>query len=108
MARSNSTEILDIKDGSTTMASPMNFKRAFHGIGVLTIDDEDRIVVFGGSALDYFVEVYNAKMDKWELTEVALKTNKYVYGFLSTKLNLLAEITKSCNYREVHNQSSLN
>ena len=105
----SSTEILDTKDGSTTMASPMNFKRAFHGIGILTINDEDRIVVFGGSVHDYFVEVYNAKMDKWELTEVELKTNYlYVYGFLSTKFNLLAEITKSCNYREVHNQSSLN
>ena len=85
-----STEILDTKDGSITMASPMNFKRAYHGIGLLTIDDEDRLVVFGGSVDDNFVEVFNAKTGKWELTDVALKINKYAFGFLSTKLSLLS------------------
>ena len=32
----DSTEVLDIQDGSVTMASPMNCKRARHGIGVVT------------------------------------------------------------------------
>ena len=44
----DSTEVLDTEDGSVTMASPMNSKRTGHGIGVVTINGEDRITVFGG------------------------------------------------------------
>ena len=44
----DSTEVLDTEDGSITMASPMNSKRYAHGMGVVTIDGEDRIAVFGG------------------------------------------------------------
>ena len=59
----NSTLILDIEDGSVTIASPMNCKRALHGMGVLTIKGEDRLAVFGGfdgrNWLDS-VETYNS------------------------------------------------
>ena len=44
----DSTEILDTEDGSVTMASPMNFKRAYHGMGLVTINGEERLAVFGG------------------------------------------------------------
>ena len=45
----DSTEILDTEDGSVTMASPMNSKRGGHGMGVVTINGEERLAVFGGS-----------------------------------------------------------
>ena len=36
----DSTEILDAKDGSVTMASPMNSKRVDHGMGIITVNGE--------------------------------------------------------------------
>ena len=85
----NSTEMLDTEDGSINMASPMNFKRHNHGIGIATINGKDRLVVFGGfdgkDALDS-IEVYNTEIEKWEITEIKLKEPKHSFGFLTLKL----------------------
>jgi len=91
----DSTEILDTEDGSVTMASPMNFKRADHGMGVVTISGEDRLAVLGGydsdsgkfkgKGLDSF-ELYNTQTEKWETTDIKLKEAKRAFGFLSVKL----------------------
>ena len=63
----DSTEILDTEDGSVTMASPMNSKRLNHGMGVVTINGEERLAVFGGhdgnDELDS-VELYNSQTGK--------------------------------------------
>ena len=71
------------------MASPMNSKRASHGIGVVTINGEDRVVVFGGhdgrKELDS-IEFYNSQAEKWEMTEFKLKEPKLGFGFLTIKL----------------------
>ena len=84
-----STEILDTKDGSITMASPMNSKRSKHGMGVLTINGEERLAVFGGydgrKYLDS-VEIYNRRTEKWETTEIKLNKLKSDFGFLSVNL----------------------
>ena len=45
----DSTEVLDTEGGKVTMASPVNSKRAGHGIGVVTMNGKDRLAVFGGS-----------------------------------------------------------
>ena len=86
----NSTEIFDTEDGHVTMASPMNSKRRNHGIGVITIDNEDRLAVFGGhdgqNMLDS-VELYNTQTEKWETTNIKLKEAKDEFGFLSLKLS---------------------
>ena len=62
----DSVEILDTEDGSVTIGSPMNFKRAIHGIGVVTINGEDRLAVVGGydgkKRLDS-IEIYNSKKE---------------------------------------------
>ena len=94
---SYSTEILDVEDGSVTIASPMNFKRSGHGIGVVTINGEDRLAVFGGFNSKGFhgygrtqldsVELYNTRTGKWDITDIKLTHPKENFGFLSVKLS---------------------
>merc|ERR1712012_94943 len=85
----DSTEILDTEDGSVTMASPMNFKRANHGMGVVTINGEERLAMFGGYDGRYnldSVELYNNLTEKWKTTDIKLREAKGQFGFLSVKL----------------------
>jgi len=42
-----STEIVNTVDGSVKRASPMNYVRNKHGMGVITIKGENRLAVFG-------------------------------------------------------------
>ena len=85
----DSTEVLETEDGSIAMASPMNSKRYGHGMGVVTINGEDRVTVFGGSdgwnKLDS-VELYNAKTEKWEMADFKLSGAKSGFSFLTVKL----------------------
>ena len=86
---SDSTEILDYEDGSVTMGGPMNSKRNGHGMGVVTINGEDRLAVFGGhdgrNELDS-VEVYNTQTEKWEMADFKLRKAKSSFSFLTVKL----------------------
>ena len=86
----SSTEILDTETGEVTLASPMNTKRAWHGMGILMINGEDRVAVFGGvdgkSRLDS-VETYNTKTGKWEISNIKLKKPKSNFSFLTVKLS---------------------
>ena len=85
----DSTEVLDIEDGSVTMASPMNFKRQSHGIGVVAIDGKDRLAVLGGDderkKLDS-VELYTTHTEKWETSDYKLSKAKACFSFLNVKL----------------------
>ena len=82
------TEILDTQDGNVTIASPMNFKRWHHGMGVITINGEERLAVFGGhdgrTKLDS-VELYNTQTEKWETTDFKLSEAKSSFSFLTVK-----------------------
>ena len=85
----DSTEVLDTEDGSVTMASPMNSKRDSHGMGVVTINGEERLAVFGGHDGNDFldsVELYNTQTEKWETTNIKLKKPLLCFGFLRVKL----------------------
>ena len=88
----DSTEVLDTEDGKVTMASPMNSKRRNHGMGVITIDNEDRLIVFGGhddgENMLVNVELYNAQTEKWEMTAMKMNEPKRGFGFLSISLDL--------------------
>jgi len=98
----SSIEILDTEDGSVTIASPMNSKRSYHGMGVLTIKGEDRLAVFGGkdgplNVLDS-VETYNSQTGKWETSNIKLNNPKYILGFLTVKLsNIISELQSTNN-----------
>ena len=84
----DSTEIVDPENGSVTMASPMNSKRNSHGMGVVTINGEDRTAIFGGyddKKLDS-IEFYKTHTEKWEKTDLKLSEAKYSFGFLAIKL----------------------
>ena len=85
----DSTEILNTEGGSVTMASPMNSKRWHHGVGVVTINGEDKIAVFGGydgrTQVDS-VELYNIQTEKWEMTDFKLREPKHGFSFLTIKL----------------------
>ena len=84
-----STEIINVENRSVTVGPSMNFKRGWHGIGVLIIDAEERVVVFGGQDRHFnfhkSVEVYNAQTKKWELKNIQLNEEKYCFGFMTIK-----------------------
>ena len=86
----DSVEILDTEDGSVTLGSPMNSRRAIHGIGVVAINGEDRLAVVGGydgkKRLDS-IEIYNSKTEKWEKADTRLNDRLCNFGFLSVKLS---------------------
>ena len=84
----DSTEILDPEDGSVTKASPMNSRRINHGIGVITINGQNELVVFGGydgrTRLGS-VEFYNTETEKWEYTDITMNEPKESFAFLTVK-----------------------
>ena len=83
-----STEIFNIEDGSITMGSRMNFARCNHGIGLITVNDEDRLAVFGGSYDGTnSVEIYNTRTGKWEISDIKLKEPTSGFGYLSLRLS---------------------
>ena len=97
----NSTVVLDLDDGRVTRTSLslMNSIRYEHGMGVLTINGEERLAVFGGYDgidTDYIlgrtdvdsVELYNTQTEKWETTNMKLKAVKSVFGFHSVVSHL--------------------
>ena len=76
----------------------MNIRRANHGIGILTINDEDRLAVFGGenahsNSLDS-VEIFNTKSQKWEMSDIKLKEGRHGFGFLSVRHEYLSKIKR--------------
>ena len=86
------TEILDTEDGSVTIASPLNSKRSSHGMGVITINGEDKLAVLGGYKgkihdSSYSVELYNTQKEAWETTGINLNQTNYRFGFLTIKLS---------------------
>ena len=85
----SSTEIIDTEDGSVTMAGPMNSKRAWHGMGVATINGKDRLAVFGGedreTVLDS-VELYDTLTEKWEVADFKLSKSNSIFSFLTVKV----------------------
>ena len=85
---SDSTEIIDVENRNVTEGPPMNSKRRSHGIGVLNIEGQESVTVFGGyKSRNYLksVEVYNAQTQKWELTNIELSEEKYDFGFMTIK-----------------------
>lgn len=93
----DSTEILNTEDGSITMGSSMNTKRTRHGMGVVTINGEDRLALFGGFGGTNYrdfdcVEFYNTQTKKWEISSIKMNEPKKWFGFLSIKLSLANEL----------------
>ena len=85
----DSTEVLDSENGGVTIASPMNSNRIDHGIGVVIINGENKLVVFGGydgrNKLDS-VELYNTETEKWETSDLKLSEARSGFSCLTVKL----------------------
>ena len=85
----DSTQILDTEGGSVTMGSPMNSRRSGHGMSVVTINEKDRLAVFGGfdgRSLLNSVELYNTETEKWETSDLKLSEARSGFSFLTVKL----------------------
>ena len=67
----------------------MNFERWLFGIGILNLENKDRVVVFGGMGQNYVsmntVEVYIAENDTWQVIDIELQVENYQFGFLTIK-----------------------
>ena len=97
----NSVEIIDTEDAKITLASPMNYKRSEHGMGIVTIEGEDRLAVFGGQnkELGHYddlhygdayldtIELYNTETGLWEISNKKLKKGRYHFAYLCLKLS---------------------
>ena len=80
------SEIINIDEETITMASPMNSRRSNHGMGFVTINNQERLVIFGGQEyhiVPYYsiqirkpstIEIYNTKTEQWETS--CIKLNK--------------------------------
>ena len=71
------------------MASPMNSNRIDHGIGVVIINGENKLAVFGGydgrTTLDS-VELYNTETEKWEISDLKIGKARSGFSCLTVKL----------------------
>ena len=86
----DSTEIIDIDTGAIEFASPLNAPRSDHGIGIISINDENRVTVFGGKnpsgCIKQSVETYNPCTQKWEKSEMELTECRRDFGYLTVQL----------------------
>ena len=97
-------EYFDAKDRSISIKSReghLNFPRQYHGIGIVTINDEEKLAVFGGlgetwNKLDN-VEFYNTKTKTWETSKITLTEPNWAFTSLTFKPSDL-KLTK--NYRK--------
>ena len=81
-------EIINTFDGSVTMLTNQLVLRRFgHGIGILRIENQDKIVVFGGTdgTLDgnhSSVEIFDNETKEWKLAEnIKMTEARYFFSF---------------------------
>ena len=85
----SSSEIIDMATQSVSYTGSLNFARRLHGMGIMTIGNKDKVIVFGGdlfpSSDGYLdtIEVYNEDTQSWELLGNKLSTPKFRFGYLS-------------------------
>ena len=87
-AYENSTEIIDMATQGVTYTGSMNSVRYYHGMGIMTIGNEDKVITFGGrNNSEYLdnIEVYHEDTQSWELLGNKLSQPKYEFGYLSIK-----------------------
>ena len=94
--KQDTSEILDLDGNTNSIGNSMNTKKIGHGMAMITIDNEDRLAVFGGQDenWDYLesVETLNPKTRKWEVSDLKLKQAKGYFGYTSVPNNFLSKI----------------
>ena len=82
-------EIINTQDGSCTLlTNKMVFPRLGHGIGILKIENQEKIAVFGGSDgkgnPQDSVEIFDIETKEWKLAEnIKLKEARYFFPFIN-------------------------
>ena len=81
------TEVLDVTTGSISNGPAMNINRGNHGSGIISVDGEDRLAVFGGIGSSYFdsIELFNPQTNSWQMMSETLTESKYRFGYLTIK-----------------------
>ena len=94
----DTSEVIDVKKKSVTFGPKMKNFRADHGIGVLNLDNEERVVILGGCKklensndpcdpevdLDT-IEVYHHELKSWVLADFQLTKPRNYFGFAAIK-----------------------
>ena len=90
----DTTELLNLQDNTITLGNRMNNKRSNHEMAVITIDNEDRLAIFGGwgdEQLDS-VETLNPRTRKWEISDLTLKEAKQSFGYVSLPNDFISNL----------------
>ena len=94
----DTSEVIDVEKKSVTFGPKMKNFRADHGIGVLNLNDQERVVILGGCKklensndpcdpevdLDT-VEAYYPEQNKWLPTDFQLTKPRNYFGFAAIK-----------------------
>ena len=93
----DSTELLNLEENTIIIGSPINTSRWRHGMAVITVDDEDRLAIFGGRDEngDYLdsVETLNPRSRKWEvMNNLKLKESKEEFGYISLPNDFISNL----------------
>ena len=91
------TEILNLEDNTITPGNAMNTKRSTHGMGVITIGNEDRLAVFGNgdSGNDSFdLETLNPSTRMWEVSilNIGRLEEKFSFGYISLPNDFISKL----------------
>lgn len=95
------TEIIDISDENEWymwLGNDMNIRRAYHGMGIISLGNTLKLAAFGGkdnSEMEYLdldsIEIWNDNSETWELSAMTLKQPKSEFGFATLPIELLCD-----------------
>ena len=70
-----------------THGNPLVVERSMHGIGVMNIENQEKLVVFGGAnhsekEMDS-IEIFDEKTEKWYLADFKLNEPRTDFAFMT-------------------------
>ena len=70
-----------------TQGNPLVYERSMHGIGVMNIENQEKLVVFGGTNYSKkemdSIEIFDEKTEKWYLADFKLNEPRADFGFMT-------------------------
>jgi len=81
----NSTEIINISDGTSRKVGDLNVARRLHGMGIAHINGKSKLIVFGGRTtaghnLDS-IEEWDEESETWTMSTMKLSEAKEQFGY---------------------------
>ena len=69
----------------------MNVPRAEHGIGLITINEQDKLIVFSGwtkynVGFLESVEMFNEETQTWDMTDIQMDVARSGFGYVNVSL----------------------